>query len=220
MSKLIVVVCLLYQGLHLASSTIAPLAPSDSSRIPPMPTNEPSAMPAHVLSTVVKPVGIKNLGHTCYCSTLLQIVFLVEPLRKRLIQKKQPRNIPKTLQPVLSLDFEANSETLLKSFVFLKRVLQNMQPLKNTKMLFLLNNIKNILGTLGLSHDENQCVNEFWSNLSHTFLSKSELIIYKRQMTTHYCEVFEPNKTGTAREKRNPFTNPSFNRSTANRKLL
>ena len=36
-------------------------------------------------STTLKPVGIPNLGHTCYLTTLVQIIFWVLPLRKRLI---------------------------------------------------------------------------------------------------------------------------------------
>jgi ubiquitin C-terminal hydrolase len=159
-------------------------------------------MPAHVLPTVLKPVGIKNLGHTCYLSTLLHVVFWVVPLRKRLIQKKQPKNNPKTLQPVFLLDFEADSESLLNSLVFLKRLLQNMQPSKNTKMSILSNNMKKFLDALGLSHDTNQCVNEFWSNLFHTYFEYVGVDhLYKVQMTSHYREVLEPNKTGKAREK-------------------
>jgi ubiquitin C-terminal hydrolase len=53
-----------------------------------MPTNKLLAMPAHVLSTVLKPAGIENLGNTCYISTLMQIIFRVVPLRKRLMEKK------------------------------------------------------------------------------------------------------------------------------------
>jgi hypothetical protein len=83
-------------GSGTASSTIPPVAPSASITIPPMPPNEILAKPAHALSTVLKPVGIKNLGHTCYLNTLMQIIFWVVPLRKKLIQKKQPKNVPKT----------------------------------------------------------------------------------------------------------------------------
>ena len=90
-----------------------------------MPPNDLSAMPAHVLPTVLKPVGIKTPGHTCYINTLFQIVFWIVPLRKRLIQKKQSKKDPKILQPIFSVDFEADSETLSNSFVFLKRLLQN-----------------------------------------------------------------------------------------------
>ena len=36
-------------------------------------------------STTLKPVGIPNLGHTCYLTTLVQIIFWALPLRKRLI---------------------------------------------------------------------------------------------------------------------------------------
>ncbi len=35
-------------------------------------------------SIALKPVRIPNLGHTCYLTTLMQIIFLVIPLRKRL----------------------------------------------------------------------------------------------------------------------------------------
>jgi hypothetical protein len=75
-------------GSGTASSTIPPMASSASSTIPPMPTNELSAMLAHVLSTVLNPVGIKTLGHHCYLNNLIQIIFWVVPLRKRMIQKK------------------------------------------------------------------------------------------------------------------------------------
>jgi hypothetical protein len=190
-------------GSGTASSTIPPMAPSASATIPPMPPNEILAKPAHALSTVLKPVGIKTLGHTCYLNTLMQIIFWVVPLRKKLIQKKQPKNVPKNLQPIFSVDFEADSETLFNSFVFLKRLLQNMQPSKNTKSSTLSNNMTKFVDTLGLSHDVNQCVNEFWSNLFHTYFEYVGVDhLYKLQMTTHYREVLEPNKTGKAREKK------------------
>ena len=62
-------------GLGTASSAIPPMALSASSTIPPMSPDDVSAMPAHELSTIVKPLGIKNLGHTYYLSTLLQMYF-------------------------------------------------------------------------------------------------------------------------------------------------
>jgi Ubiquitin carboxyl-terminal hydrolase len=190
-------------GSGTASSTIPPMAPSASATIPPMPPNEILAKPAHALSTVLKPVGIKTLGHTCYLNTLMQIIFWVVPLRKKLSQKKQPKNVPKNLQPIFSVDFEADSETLFNSFVFLKRLLQNMQPSKNTKSSTLSNNMTKFVDTLGLSHDVNQCVNEFWSNLFHTYFEYVGVDhLYMLQMTTHYREVLEPNKTGKAREKK------------------
>jgi hypothetical protein len=34
--------------------------------------------------------------------------------------------------------------------------------------------------------------------------------LYKVQMTSHYCEVLEPNKPGTAREKKKSFHKPLF----------
>jgi ubiquitin C-terminal hydrolase len=120
---------------------------SASSTIQSLPTHELSAMPAHILSAVLKPVGIRTLGHTCHLNTLMQIIFWVVPLRKRLIQKKLPKNVPKTLQPILSVDFEADSEKLFNSFVFLKRPLQNMQPSKNTTSSTLLNNMTKFVDT-------------------------------------------------------------------------
>jgi hypothetical protein len=189
-------------GSGTASSAIPPMASSMYTSLPPMPSNDLSAMPAHVLPTVLKPVGIKNLGNTCYINTLFQIVFWVVPLRKRLIQKKQSKKDPKILQPIFSADFEADSKTLSNSFVFLKRLLQNMQPSKKAKMSLLTNNMTKFLDTLGLSHDANQCVNEFWSNLFHTFFEYAGVDhLYKVQMTSHYREVLESNKTGKAREK-------------------
>ncbi len=62
--------------------------------------------------------------------------------------------------------------------------------------------MKKYLYTLGLSYETNQCVNEFWSNLFHTYFEYVGVDhLYKVQMTSHYCEVLEPNKTGKAREK-------------------
>ena len=78
-----------------ASSTVLPMASFESTTVPPMPPNETLAMPANVLSTVLKPVGIKTLGHTCYINTLFQILFWVVPLRKGLIQKKQSKKTQK-----------------------------------------------------------------------------------------------------------------------------
>jgi hypothetical protein len=81
--------------------------------------------------------------------------------QKEIDPEEDTKKAPKTLQPIFSLDFEADSETLFHSFMFLKRLLKNMQPSKNTKMSILLNNMEKFLDTLELSHNENQCVNEF-----------------------------------------------------------
>ena len=172
-----------------------------------MPPNDLSAMPAHVLSTILKPVGIKILDTPVTSVPCCRSYFGLYHSEKRLIQKKQPKNNPKTLQPVFSLDFEADSESLFNSFVFLKRLLQNMQPSKNTNMSILSNNMKKFLDALGLSHDTNQCVNEFWSNLFHTYFEYVGVDhLYKVQMTSHYREVLEPNKTGKACEKVETFS--------------
>ena len=77
-----------------------------------------------------------------------------------------------------------------------------MQPSKNSKMSIFLNNMKKFLDTLGLSHKTYQCVNEFWSNLFHTYFEYVGVDhLYEVQITSHYREVLEPNKTGQAREK-------------------
>ena len=127
--------------------------------------------------------------------------------QKEIDPEETAKKHPKTLQPVFSLDFEVDSESLLNSFVFLKRLLQNMQPSKNTKMSILSNNMKKFLHALGLSHDTNQCVNDFWSNLFHTYFEYVGVDhLYKVQMTSHYREVLEPNKTGKACEKVETFS--------------
>ena len=70
-------------------------------------------------------------------------------------------------------------------------------------MLILLNNMMKFLNTLGLSHETNRCVNEFWSNLFHTYFECVGVDhLYKLQIISHYREVLEPNKTGKAREKK------------------
>jgi hypothetical protein len=132
------------------------------------------------------------------------------PTQKEIDPKETTKKLPQNMTTNIFAGFEADNETLVNSFVFLKRLLQNMHPSKKTKMPTLLNNMKRILDTLGLSHDEDQCVNEFRSHLFHTYLKYVGDHLYKLQMTTHYCEVLEPTKTGTAHEKRNPLTNPSF----------
>jgi hypothetical protein len=68
------------------------------------------------------------------------------------------------------------------------------------------------LDTLGLSHDQNQCDNEFWSNLFHTYFEYVGVDhLYKVQMKSYYCEVLEPNKQEKL-VKRNPFLKLYFNR--------
>ena len=55
-----------------------------TSKIPPM----PSPSYATMLSTKVEPVGIHNFGNICYFNTLVQIIFWVVPIRKRLLEYK------------------------------------------------------------------------------------------------------------------------------------
>jgi hypothetical protein len=78
-----------------------------------------------------------------------------------------------------------------------------MQPSKNKKMPTLLNNMTKFIDTLGLSHDENQCVDKCWSNLFHHYFKYIGVDhLCKLQVTPYYHEVLEPNKTGTARERK------------------
>jgi hypothetical protein len=81
--------------------------------------------------------------------------------QKEIDPKETSKNVPKNLQPILYVDFEADSEVLFNSIVFLKILLQNMQPSKNSKRSTLSNNMTKFVDTLGLSHDVNQCVHEF-----------------------------------------------------------
>jgi hypothetical protein len=73
-----------------------------------------------------------------------------------------------------------------------------MQPSKD-KMSILLNNMKNF-SMFWTSHETNVSMN--LSNLFHIYFEYVGVDhLYKVQMTSHYCEVLEPNKIGKAREK-------------------
>ena len=49
-------------------------------------------------STALKPVGLPNLEYTCYLTTLVQIIFWVIPLRKRLIESELSNRDSKKIQ--------------------------------------------------------------------------------------------------------------------------
>jgi ubiquitin C-terminal hydrolase len=49
-----------------------------------------------------KPIGIGSLGNTCYLSTLVQIIHLVVPLRKKLMELELSTNNIYQLQPIIS----------------------------------------------------------------------------------------------------------------------
>ena len=67
-----------------------------TSKIPPM----PSPSYATMLSTKVEPVGIHNFGNTCYFNTLVQIIFWVVPIRKRLLEYKVVKKVLNKIPPV------------------------------------------------------------------------------------------------------------------------
>ena len=86
---------------------------------------------------------------------------------------------------------------------FFEKTTPEHAPIKEDKDANFVKQYEKFIGTLGLPHDVNQCVNEFWSNLFHTYFEYAEVDhLYKVQMTSHYREVLDPNKTGTAHEKK------------------
>lgn len=168
-----------------------------TSKIPPMPP--PSC--ATMISTKVKPVGIHNFGKTCYLNTLVQIIFWVVPIRKRLIEYKVVKKVLNKIRPVIMGDFEFDAATLHKGLGFLKKVLVNLRASMTKKGSVIKADVKKIIDCFELPINENQCVNEFWVDLFHHYF---EFIgfhhLYKIQVTTYTREILDPNKTGTPRE--------------------
>lgn len=178
-----------------ASGTPPPLVPLDS------------ALPAPVLSTVQKPLGIGTLGNTCYLSTLVQIIFWVVPLRKRLIEFELSNKDISQLQPIISGELEADSDSLFKGLGHLKSLLMNIQSSMIKKPSKKPPNFKTamrrFINALGLSPFDNQCVNEFWSQLfDHYFTYVDGNDCYNVQITTIIREVVEPKKAEKARERK------------------
>ena len=68
-------------------------------------------------STTLNPIGIPNLSNTCYMTVLVQIIFWVVPLRKRLIACKLSNRESKNFQPINSGALEADSDSLLDAFL-------------------------------------------------------------------------------------------------------
>lgn len=168
-----------------------------TSKIPPM----PSPSYATMLSTKVEPVGMHNFGNTCYFNTLVQIIFWVVPIRKRLLEYKVVKKVLNKIPPVFLGGSEFNAATLHKGLGFLKKVLVKLRASMTKKGSVVKTEMKKLLDGLGLPIDENQCVNEFWINLFHHYF---EFIgfdhLYKIQVTTYTREILEPNKTGTPKE--------------------
>ena len=154
-------------------------------------------------STTLKPVGIPNLGHTCYLTTLVQIIFWVLQLRKRLIAYELSNRDSTKIQPIISGALEVDSDSLLDALGSLKKLLVNMKTSMVEKKANLRNIMKKSVECLGLYPKENQCVNKFWNNFFHNYFEYLELShLYRLQITTFYLEVLDHNKTGTAHEKK------------------
>ena len=75
----------------------------------------------------LKPVGIPNLGHTCYLTIRVQITFWVLPLKKRLIEDEVLNRGSKQIQLIASNVLEDDSDCLLTALGFLKTLLITMQ---------------------------------------------------------------------------------------------
>jgi hypothetical protein len=98
-------------------------------------------------------------------------------------------------------ELEFDSVKLHKGLGLLKKLLVNMRASMTKKSAIQKTQMKKFIDGLGLSIDENQCVNEFWTNLFHHYF---EFIgfdhLYKIQITAFTHEILEPNKTGTPQE--------------------
>ena len=97
----------------------------------------PSTSSSPLLSVSVKPAGLHNFGNTCYLNTLLQIMFWLVPIRKRLIGYKLSKDDLDKIPSVCSSEFEADNKQLYKGLEWLKKVLTSLKVAMTKKGLFL-----------------------------------------------------------------------------------
>ena len=176
---------------------------TETLKIPSTPSSSP------LLSVSIKPAGLHNFGNTCYLNTLLQIMFWLVPIRKRLIEYKLSKDDLDKIPSVCSSEFEADNKQLYKGLEWLKKVLTSLKGAMTNKRPILKDQIKRMLDFLGLSSFENKCVNEMWINLFHHYFEYIGFDhLYNVQMTTYNREILEPNKTGKPRESKHTRPEP------------
>ena len=169
----------------------------------------PSTPSPPMITASVKPGGIPNFGNTCYFNTLVQIVFWLVPIRKRLIDYKLSKEDLDKMPTVVSQEFEMDSSQLYEGLKLLKKVLASLKIALTRKRTILKSQMKSLLESLGLSMDENQCVNELWIQLFHLYFEYIGFDhLYKVQITTHNREVLDQNKAGKPHEIKNTREEP------------
>jgi hypothetical protein len=107
-----------------------------TSKIPPLLFSNVKPQILPMLSTNVKPVGIHNFGNTCYLNTLVQIIFWVVPIRKRLIEYKLSKKDLNKIPPVFLGELEFDPVKLHKGLGLLKKLLVNMRASMTKRVLF------------------------------------------------------------------------------------
>jgi hypothetical protein len=176
---------------------------TETSKIPSTPSSAP------LLYASIKPAGLHNFGNTCYLNTLLQIIFWLVPIRKRLIEYNLSKKDLDKIPSVCSSEFEADNKKLYKGLESLKKVQVSLKISMTKKRPILKDQIKKMLDFLGLSSFENKCVNEMWINLFHHYFEYIGFdCLYNVQMTTYNREILEPNKTGKPRESKHTRLEP------------
>lgn len=176
---------------------------TDVSKISPSPPSAP------VLSASVKPAGLHNFGNTCYLNTLVQIIFWVVPIRKKLMDYKLSKGDLDKIPSVLSNDFKADNVKMYRGLESLQKVLASLKVAMTRKRAILKTQMQKMLNALGLSSFENKCVNEMWMNLFHHYFEYIGFQnLYNIQLTTYQRETLEPNKRGKPRESKNTHPEP------------
>lgn len=162
--------------------------------VPKIPASPPSAS---VLYASLKPAGLHNFGNTCYLNTLVQIIFWVVPIRKKLMDYKLSKGDLDKIPAVVSNDFEADNVKLYGGLESLQKVLASLKVAMTRKRAILKTQMQKMLNVLGLSSFENKCVNEMWMNLFHHYFEYIGFQnLYNIQLTTYQRETLEPNKRG------------------------
>jgi hypothetical protein len=164
-------------------------------------------VPTNVLCTTLEPLQIPNLANTCYFNTLVQSIFWVVPLRKALMDYKTLK-IDKGIQPIFLLGEEVTSKNCLACLKQMKTLLRNMKEnITRLNKHKLKKDMIKILGYLGLSHFDSQCVNEVWIQLFQTYFEYIKCYaFYTVEISTVTHEVVEPGTNQEAKEHQNPQT--------------
>ena len=126
------------------------------------------------INVIRQPIGLTNLGTTCYLNALIQMVFSFTPIQRSIMQYSIASEIELAKAMNKTMTFfgdgevvEVSSLQLANGLVQLKTLFEQMQvgdqPAKYL-------DTRPLVEALGLSPDVQQCSHEMWTNLFEFYL--------------------------------------------------